>query len=112
MFSFQLETNGRSKTGSVCLRLFLLALGLTSCGFTAHLPILAIGSEIEAEVEEVESREVCCSQNRSTSKRHETRVTQIRYAPASWHPICCQSQASLAIVGHRLSNGLLAPIRC
>lgn len=90
--------------------LFLLAL--SSFGITAPLPRISQGNESESQIEEVESRELACSEYRSCSRRSTSASQYTCSRQTARPPRLCSAVRPRAIVGHRLANGLLAPIRC
>ena len=91
---------------------FLLLLAFSCCGITAHLPRTAFGTEGEAETEEVESRELCCSQSRSDSRRSSSKRSDRVNRPVAFQRSVRVSFARPIVIGHRISIDNLAPIRC
>ena len=103
----------RTSASRVIAHAFMLLLGFSCCGITAHLPRAAFGTESEAEMEEVESRELCCSQSRSDSRRSSNKREERVDRPTGFQLSArIISSARPVVIGHRISIDNLAPIRC
>jgi hypothetical protein len=107
-----LQIHSRRIAKRVLSHAFLLVLGFSCCGITSHLPRCAFGSESEAEMEEVESRELCCSESRPDSRRSAMRRSLDVSWPVRFESISSSFIAKWPLVGHRISSDNLAPIRC
>ena len=89
----------------------LVLLALPSFGITTTASRL-LGSERPAEAEELVERAPCCSQRRVHVSRAVDRVAFIDCLSGAKIQLTLASIQASPVVGHRLSNGLLAPLRC
>jgi len=93
-----------------CIMLLLLAL--PSLGITASVSRASLVSESETQSEEIEECVVLTTLRRANSRRESLETTHDR---AKAYPCCrptCRVVEPRAIVGHRFTNNLRAPIRC
>jgi hypothetical protein len=89
----------------------LVLLALPSFGITTTASRL-LGSERPAAAEELAERAPSCSQRRVQVFRTLDRVSYIdRLAGAKFKLSLATTQPN-PVFGHRLSNGILAPLRC
>lgn len=92
----------------------LAFFSLASSGITTTVSLTVLGSEVKVEVETKEVQERLLS---STSRRVRTRRL-VKYAPPGVALFLARCKLTgttirpLPIVGHRLPNGFLVPIRC
>ncbi|WP_246105786.1 hypothetical protein [Rosistilla ulvae] len=93
-----------------CIMLVLLAL--PSLGLTMSTSRSLFGKERPVETEEVEERVACSSQRRERASRPLQRVlAAVLSTPARWSTLRAIARP-MPIDGHRIANGLLAPMRC
>ncbi|QDV70488.1 hypothetical protein Poly24_42120 [Rosistilla carotiformis] len=93
-----------------CIMLVLLAL--PSLGITSSASRSLLGNERQTETEEVEERVVCSSQRRERANRSFDRMSihaQFDYIARFTSRVIA---LPLPVDGHRIANGLLAPMRC
>lgn len=93
-----------------CIMLVLLAL--PSFGITTTASRLLLGSERPAAAEELAERSPCCSQRRVHVCRTLERISYIHCLAVERFQMPPAATQPNPVVGHRLPNGFLAPLRC
>ncbi|WP_253155150.1 hypothetical protein [Stieleria tagensis] len=92
---------------------FMLVLfALPSLGITTTLSRISPGSENQSQAEELEERVPCSSQRRERIRRS---PEESPYFAAHFAAVKSSIRIRISprvIVGHRLANGNLAPLRC
>ncbi|WP_246419511.1 hypothetical protein [Aporhodopirellula rubra] len=93
-----------------CIMLVLFAL--PSLGITATVSRLSLDRETQSQSEELEERVPCSAERRERDDRFaDSTPSPYRLFSPHW-TIVRITDVPRAIVGHRLSSGNLAPIRC
>lgn len=91
----------------------LVLLALPSFGITTTASrLLLLGSERPAAAEELAERAPCCAQRRVHVCRTLDGVSYIDSLAGAKFIIPLATAQPHPVVGHRLSNGILAPLRC
>lgn len=90
----------------------LVLLTLPSAGLTVAASQSLSGSQRNGGTEEVEERAPCSVQRRIQVDCALDGTATFGKSPACASPKPIVSQLQAEVAGHRLSNGLLAPMRC
>ncbi len=95
----------------------LVLFALPSFGLTTSLARVALGYETlgganQSQAEELEERVPCSTDRRERSQRVKRYAAWLRVSWTHVQKNINHRDSRRAIVGHRLANGSLAPIRC
>lgn len=96
--------------------IMLALFALPSFGISTMLSRVALGYETpganSSQSEELEERVPCSTERREQSQRCQRHLGRPFSCWTIAPRLVCRVEFRRAIVGHRLANGFLAPIRC
>lgn len=90
----------------------LMLFALPSLGITTAASRSLLGSERQAESEELEEHASCCCQRRVQLPRSLDSVSFLVLPAGANFQYTLAISRPLFIIGHRISSDLLAPLRC